>query len=344
MAETRFPTEDGLTMPPEWAPHRGCYMAWPCHEATFGARMEQARDAYAAVAQAIAGFEPVVMLANPDHAADAARRCGPSVSVVAQPLSDSWARDMGATFVTGADGRLGGIDWRFNAWGGNYPDYAADAAVAAEMIRREQAEAYPIPIVMEGGGLHVDGAGTILTTDSVILNDNRNPGLTRAEAEAILTRSLGGGTVIWLDGEALEYDDTDGHVDNLACFVRPGVVAALVSADPLDPQHDRLAENAARLRAAKTAEGKPFEVIEIAHPARREEAGLRLALSYVNFYLANGAVIAPVFDDPADAPAMEALRAAFPERTVVPVPGIEIVRGGGCVHCITQQVPKGREA
>lgn len=337
---TRFPTEDGFSMPPEWGRHRGCYMAWPCHEETFGDRMEAARDAYAAVAQAIAGFEPVTLFANPDHVRDAADRCGPSVTVVSQPLSDSWARDMGATFVTDGKGALGGIDWRFNAWGENYPDFEADAAVAMEMARRENARIYSIPVVMEGGGLHTDGAGTILTTDSVILNPNRNPGLTREEAEDILIRALGGSQVVWLDGEALEYDDTDGHVDNLACFVKPGVVMALVSDDPEDPQHERLKANAERLRATRTPDGRNIEVIEVAHPAKRVEDGLRLPMSYINFYLANDAVLAPIFDDPADEPALAMLRKVFPDRTVVPVPGLEIVRGGGCIHCITQQVPK----
>ncbi|MCR9221349.1 MAG: agmatine deiminase family protein [Alphaproteobacteria bacterium] len=337
---TRFPTEDGFRMPPEWAPHAGTYMAWPIHPEVFRDRMEEARDAYAAVARAIADFEPVTMLADPADAEDAAARCGPSVTVVPQPLDDSWARDIGATFVTDGQGRLAGVDWKFNAWGGLYPQCDKDAAVAEAMIGRERAARYPMPIFMEGGGLHTDGAGTILTTGSVILNDNRNPGLTEREAEEILTRALGGSQVIWLDGEALEYDDTDGHVDNLACFVREGVVATLVSPDPADPQHERLKANAERLRAAKDSKGRPFEVVEIAHPEKRVERGLRLAQSYINFYIANGAVIAPIFDDPADAPAIETLRRLFPESVVIPLPGIEIVRGGGCIHCITQQVPR----
>ncbi len=337
---TRFPTDDGFAMPPEWAPHAGTYMAWPCNEIVFRDRLDAAREAYAAVARAVADFEPVTMFANPEDEDDAAARCGASVTVVPQPLDDSWARDIGATFVTDGKGRLAGIDWKFNAWGGEYPHWEKDAEVAAAMIARERAEQYPMPVFMEGGGLHTDGAGTVLTTDSVILNPNRNPGLTQAEADEILTRALGAKQVIWLDGEALEYDDTDGHIDNLACFVREGVIATLVAADPADPQHGRLKANAERLRAARDANGKPFEVVEIAHPAKRVEHGNRLALSYINFYIANGAVIAPIFDDPADAPAIETLRGLFPERRVIPLPGIEVVRGGGCFHCITQQVPR----
>ncbi len=334
-----YPAADGFAMPPEWAAHRGCYMAWPCHLETYGAGLDAAREAVATVAAAIAGFEPVTLFANPEDAEDARRRCGGDVTVVPRAIDDSWARDSGATFLTDGRGGLAGVDWVFNAWGGNYPDHENDAALAAEMIRREGARAYSLPVVMEGGGVHTDGEGTLLTTDTVILNPNRNPGLSRAEAEGVLTGALGAETVIWLDGGALEYDDTDGHVDNLACFVRPGVVMALVAPDESDPQHARLAANVERLRAARDARGRPLEVIEVAHPARRVEDGLRLPLSYINFYLANGAVIAPTFDDPADRPALECLQRLFPARRIVPVPGLAIVRGGGCVHCITQQVP-----
>ncbi|MEQ8603589.1 MAG: agmatine deiminase family protein [Marivibrio sp.] len=337
---TRYPSEDGFTMPPEWAPHAATYMAWPCSEEAFRDRLEQARDAYAQVAQAIADFEPLIMIADPAHAADAAARCGPSVQVIEAPLDDSWARDIGATFVTAADGRLAGIDWRFNAWGEAFSSWEKDADIARVMIERERAARYPIDVYMEGGGLHTDGRGTLLTTDTVMLNPNRNPGLSQPEADEILTRALGGAQVIWLDGAALEYDSTDGHVDNLACFVREGVIAALVAQDPSDPQYERLAENAKRLRAAKDAAGKPFEVVEIAHPEKRVEHDLRLPMSYINYYIANGAVIAPAFDDPADGPAMEKLARLYPDRKLVQVPGLEIVRGGGCVHCITQQVPK----
>ncbi|MBP5857820.1 agmatine deiminase family protein [Marivibrio halodurans] len=338
--DTRFPSDDGFAMPPEWAPHSATYMAWPCNAAVFRDRLEQARDVYTAVARAIADFEPLVMLADPVDAADASARCGPSVTVVPQPLDDSWARDIGATFVTDGAGRLGGIDWRFNAWGEGYPHWEKDAEVAAAMIERERASRFPMPVFMEGGGLHTDGAGTVLTTDSVILNPNRNPGLTRTEADEILTRALGAAQVIWLDGEALDYDDTDGHIDNLSCFARDGVIATLVSADPQDSQYARLKENADRLRAARDANGKPFEVVEIAHPEKRVEHGNRLALSYINFYIANGAVIMPVFDDPADAAAVETITALFPDRKVITLPGVEVVRGGGCFHCITQQVPR----
>lgn len=338
--ETRFPSDDGFAMPPEWAPHAGTYMAWPVAGAVFGERLEEARDAYAAVARAIADYEPLTLMANPEDAADAASRCGVSVTVATQPLDDSWARDIGATFLTDGRGRLGGIDWRFNAWGEGYPHWQKDAEIAAAMIERERASRYPMPIFMEGGGLHTDGAGTVLTTESVILNPNRNPGLSKVEAEEILTRALDAKQVIWLDGEALEYDDTDGHIDNLACFVREGVIATLVAADPSDPQHARLKENADRLRAARDADGKPFEVVEIAHPEKRVEGDHRLALSYINFYIANGAVIMPVFDDPADAAAVETIGKLFPDRALVTLPGIEVVRGGGCFHCITQQVPR----
>jgi agmatine deiminase len=333
------PAALGFQMPPEWAPHARTWMAWPCHAATFGDGMIAARAAYARVANAIAGFEPVTMIARPQDAAAARKSCGQGVEIIELPLSDSWTRDTGPTFLVRGDGTLAGVDWRFNAWGGNYPEHEEDAALAARILDIAGATHFSAPIVFEGGALHVDGAGTALTTDSVLLNPNRNPGLAPDEAERILRDHLGVETVIRL-GNGLEYDDTDGHVDNLACFAAPGRVLALDCADPDDPQYAPLKRNIAMLEAARDARGRSLEVIPLVHPARREQDGQRLALSYVNFYICNGGVIVPVFDDPADAEALATIRDCFPGREVVAVPGLDIVRGGGCVHCITQQQPK----
>ena len=332
------PIDDGYRMPPEWAPHTRCWMAWPCHETTFP-DLPVARAAYAEVARAIARFEPVTMIANSEHVADAEARCGDVVEVLALDIDDSWARDTGPTYLVDGRGGLGGVDWPFNNYGEIDPDYENDKLLARRMLERSGGRRFEAPIILEGGAIHTDGQGTLLTTENVVLNPNRNPGLTKADAEEIFRAHLGVEKVIWLD-KALDVDSTDGHVDNLACFVRPGVVAVLVADDPADSHYAPLRENLERLQHAEDATGRPLEIIEICQPGRKEFEGERVCASYINFYIANGGIVLPVFDDPADRPAIEALERAFPDRVVVPVPGIDIVRSEGCIHCITQQEPQ----
>jgi len=193
--------------------------------------------------------------------------------------------------------------------------------------------------VLEGGAVQVDGEGTLITTEQCLLNPNRNPNLWREEIERLLAGHLGIRKVIWL-GEGLVDDETDGHVDNLACFVAPGVVLALTSSDPEDANYKALADNLERLRAASDVKGRPLEVIEIEQPkARTGDDGRRLGLSYVNFYIANGGVVMPSFEDPADPRAYETVVRCFPDRQVVQIPALDIVAGGGGIHCITQQQP-----
>jgi agmatine deiminase len=312
-------------------------MAWPCHPETF-TNLPAAREAYAAVARAIARFEPVTMIANPADVQDARIRCGKGVELLALDINDSWVRDTGPTYVFDRRGALAAVDWPFNNYGEIDEDYEQDKLLAGRLAEQSGGRRVEAPIILEGGAIHTDGQGTLLTTENVVLNPNRNPGLTRADADEVFRKHLGVERVIWLD-KALEVDSTDGHVDNLACFVRPGVVAALVSDDPADTQYEALRENLRRLELARDASGRALEIIEIRQPRRMEFRGERLPASYINFYIANGGIVAPVFDDPADQDAIDTLERVFPDRVVVPVPGIEIVRGGGCIHCITQQQP-----
>ncbi len=325
-------------MPPEWEPHTRCWMAWPCHEETFP-DLGVARDAYAAVARAIARFEPVTMVARATHVEDARARCGGGVELLPLEIDDSWTRDTGPTYLVDERGGLGGVDWPFNNYGEIDDDYQNDRLLARRLLERSAGRRFEAPIILEGGAIHTDGRGTLLTTESVVLNPNRNPGLTKPEADEVFRTHLGVEKVIWLD-KALDVDSTDGHVDNLACFVRPGVVAALVSEDPADSHYAPLRENLRRLENAKDAAGRSLEIIEIRQPSRKEYRGTRVCASYINFYIANGGIVLPVFDDPADRDAIEALERAFPDRVVVPVPGIDIVRSEGCIHCITQQEPR----
>jgi agmatine deiminase len=301
--------------------------------------MAAVRQAYAEVAQAIAAFEPVTMIARPELIAEASLHCGKGISILPMEHDDSWARDVAPTFVLGPDGRLGGIDWRYDGYGGRAPGFAKDARLASQICERLDIERFAAPIVLEGGALHVDGEGTALVCAESVLDPLRNRQLDRAAAETILRDYLGVEAVIWLTRGLID-DDTAGHVDNLACFVRPGVVLALVAADQADPQAPILAENLEILRSARDARGRALVVQEVAAPAVRQgEDGRRLAASYINFYLANGAVIMPMFNDPMDQPAYRALAAAFPDRTVVQIDASDLIHGGGGIHCITQQQP-----
>ena len=326
-------------MPPEWEPHAGCWMAWPCRPENWD-DLEETSAMYVAVARAVARHEPVTMTANAEDAGAARGALAgiPGVEVVVVPSDDSWARDTAPTFVTDGRGGLGGVDWRFNAYGGIYEEYGRTRGMARRILDLLGARRFAAPLVLEGGAVHVDGEGTVLTTAEVVLDPHRNPGLGRDEAERLLCEYLGAEKVLWLSS-ALDHDNTGGHVDNLACFAAAGVVVALACADPVDPQYAALQENLARLRAATDARDRTLEVVELPMPARPEFKGRRLSPSYVNFYVANDAVVMPSFGDPADGEARDVLARLFPSRTIVPVPTLELAKADGNVHCITQQQP-----
>jgi agmatine deiminase len=334
------PAEAGFAMPAEWAPHARCWMAWPCRAELWRDRLAAARAAYAAVARAIARFEPVTMVTNLGDARGARDLLGNGIAILELPLNDSWMRDIGPTFLLSGSGALAGAAWRFNAWGGKYRDYADDARLAGRLLGQLGVRGFEAPFVLEGGAIHVDGEGTALVTEQCLLHPNRNPALRRADIEAHLRDWLGVQTIIWL-GQGLIDDETDGHVDNLACFARPGVVLALSEDDYLEPNYPALAENLERLGKATDARGRRLEVVPIQQPRERRVGGRRLPLSYINFYRANGAIVIPRFDDPRDADAERVLRGVFPELALVVVPALDIVRGGGGIHCITQQQPRG---
>ena len=356
------PAADGFRMPAEWEPHAGCWMAWPERTDNWRLGAKPAQAAYAAIAIAIAASEPVTMGVS-DAQFEHARGVLPdSVRVVELATDDAWLRDTGPTFVVDGAGGRRGVDWRFNAWGGLdgglYFPWDRDARVAAKVLEIEGADRYRAPIVLEGGAIHVDGEGTALVTEQCLLNPNRNPELSRADIEATLNDYLGTAKVIWL-GAGVVADETDGHVDNLACFARPGVVLLTWAEDPADPQAAVSADAAARLEAATDARGRALEVVRLPAPGplaiaaeeaggveeiegtKPRRAGERLAGSYVNFYLGNSRIVAPLLDRRTDAEAISILGATFPEREVVAVPAREVLLGGGNIHCITQQVPAG---
>lgn len=334
-----IPALDGFKMPGEWAPHARCWMAWPCRPETWPPEgIDPARDTYAEVARAIARFEPVTMICDPEDVAEASLACGQGVQILPLPISDSWIRDNGPSFVIDGKGGIAGVNWGFNAWGGNYADCTKDREVGRLLLDHLKISRVAAPLVMEGGSFHVDGEGTVLTTEECLLNANRNPSLSRTEIEAALKSHLGAETVVWL-GRGYEEDETDGHIDEIALFVKPGVVLTLTTDDTADPNFKIFQDNIERLKKAKDAKGRSFEVVTVKPPARREENGVRLTLSYTNLYIANGGIVMPQFEDPADDEAYRTIRRLFPDREVVPVRAIDIVRGGGGIHCITQQQP-----
>ncbi len=328
-------------MPAEWAAHSGCWMGWPAREALWHGRIEGARDDYAQVARAIAQFEPLTMLADPSHAADAASRCGPTVRVVAVPLDDSWLRDSGPTFLLDSAGRRAAAAFTFNAWGAKFLPFDQDARVGARVGELAAAQVFRSGLVVEGGGFLSDGEGTLITAESCVLNPNRNPGWTKAEADAELRAMLGMKKIIWLPGDPTD-TSTDGHVDGYVAFIRPGALLCEAVADPDDPRFSVMEENRKILEAETDARGRRFELVPIVEAPRTAvpEGEEFYCRSYVNFYLANNAVIAPAYGIAEDASAMETLRRAYPDRRVMPLRLHDLFRGGGGIHCITQQEPR----
>ncbi len=326
-------------MPAEWGPHDRCWMAWPCRESLWGDRLEAARTAHAAVARAIAEFEPVTMVCNPSDVAEASLAAGTGIDVLSLPIDDSWMRDTGPTFVTDGRSGLAGVDWRFNGWGKVYEVYGQDAQLASRVAERLKIQCFEAPIVLEGGAVHVDGEGTALVTEQCLLDPNRNPDVTRQEMDRHLGEFLGVEKVIWL-AEGYDGDETAGHIDEIACFARPGVVLACSTDDENDRNFRIFQDNLARLRAATDARGRALEVIELPTPRRRDRPdGRRMTLSYANCYIANGGVILPDFEDDQDDRVFRMFRDLFSNRKVVQVPALDIVVGGGGIHCITQQQP-----
>jgi agmatine deiminase len=328
----------GFRLPAEWTAHARTWMAWPARPATWRGQIEAARRTHVEVAQAIAGFEKVTMACAPGELAEASLACGPGIDLVPMALSDGWMRDIGPTFVVGPDRQLAGIDWIFNCWGGLHPDFAADAAAAAAVLKLRGVPRLTPDLVLEGGAFSGDGAGALLVTEECLLDPRRNPGRSKSEIEAILARHLGARAVIWL-GRGYEGDETRGHVDEVACFAAPGKVLLQMPDDAADPNYLIQHDNLARLNAARDADGRKLDIIALPQPARRERDGQRLTLSYVNFIFANGGVIIPAFDDPADDEALKIFTALYPERKIVQLLADDLVIGGGGIHCITQQEP-----
>jgi len=315
-------------------------MEWPVKEAEWPEPFKAILPAFTGIAKAIARFEPVTVLANPHLTWEAAEFCGPDIEILPIKHNDSWMRDNGPTFLLNEHAELAGINWIFNAWGGKFPS-ELDNLVAPKLLQHLQIPCFDAPLVMEGGSFHVDGEGALLTTAECLLNPNRNPHLTRAEIESYLKQYLNINKVIWLN-RGWTGDDTDGHLDNVACFAKPGVIITQVCSDPNDPNYEVSRKNLEILKKATDAKGKSFKIIEIEQPPAAYYADLRLTLSYLNFYFVNAGIVMPFFGNKAtDKAAFSIFKKIFPNRKIVTIDGLTIARGGGNVHCLTQQMPAG---
>ncbi|MFJ2400958.1 agmatine/peptidylarginine deiminase [Streptomyces xanthochromogenes] len=326
-------------MPAEWTEHERCLMAWPTRGDLWGAVLEQAKQEYAQVARAIAGFEPVTMVAPPGHGEEARTRCGEGVDVIELPLDDSWFRDSAPIFVLDPDGHRVGVDFRFNAWGRKHHPYDADDRLGALLLEHLGEAGIRSEMILEGGAITVDGEGTLITTEQCLLHPNRNPGLTRDEIEAELKTRLGVTKVVWLPYGGLLDTETDGHVDGVCAFVAPGKVVVHLPDDPAHPDYARMRANRAILEATPDAQGRTLEIVDLPQSAFTEVDGVPVEVGYLNFYVANGGVVVPVAGLPQDAEALAVIAAACPDRKVVGVPTTALAHGGGGIHCITQQVP-----
>ncbi|XP_062158148.1 agmatine deiminase [Alnus glutinosa] len=361
----------GYRMPAEWETHSNCWMGWPERPDNWRDNAVPAQCVYAKIASAISKFEPVTVCASAAQWPNARSQLPKNIRLIEMSMNDSWFRDTGPTFVVSKDAsnsgtsmpKVAGIDWNFNSWGGIddgcYQDWSLDLHVARKILDIERLPRFPQSLVLEGGSIHVDGEGTCLTTEECLLNKNRNPHLNKGQIENELKAYLGVRKVIWLPRGLYGDDDTNGHIDNMCCFVKPGVVLLSWTNDENDPQNERSAAAFSVLTSATDANGRKLEVIKLHVPGPlymtdEEAAGLiqdgeaklrlpgtRLAASYVNFYIANGAIILPQFGDQKwDDEAVHVVSLAFPNHEVVRIEGArEIVLGGGNIHCITQQQP-----
>ena len=359
------PAADGFRMPGEFEEQERVWMLWPERADNWRDGALPAQKAYAAVARAIARFEPVVMGASAGQfgrcRAEFAGDAG--IRVCRIESDDAWMRDVGPSFLVNDRGELRACDWTFNAWGGLvdglYHPWDRDDAVAGQVCEMAGADRYRTEgFVLEGGSFHVDGQGTVMTTQMCLLSEGRNPQLEKAQIEEKLCAYLGARKVIWLK-DGIDPEETNGHVDDVACFVRPGEAACLYTEDPAHPYYQVSQDIYRQLCGETDAAGRKLRVHMVPCPKkmvrperyfhyeenpdavkRTEETFC--AASYLNFLIVNGGVIVPQYGDENDAPALARLREIFPEREVVGVPTREIVYGGGNIHCITQQQPKVR--
>lgn len=352
------PREDGFRMPGEFEKKAGCWLGWPERPDVWRNGGKSAQKVWVEIASAIAESEPVTIAVSHQQYANARAMLPRHIRVVEMSTNDAWFRDCGAMFLVNDEGSVRGLDWGFNAWGGLtgglYFPWDKDDAVAEKMCEIERIDRYRGPMITEGGGLQTDGQGTLLTTESVILNPNRNPGMSKAEAEKIFYDYMSIDKVLWLP-RGCKFDETDGHIDDLACFVAPAELLLSWTNDENDPQYEVYAEAYDILSKATDAKGRKLTIHKIHQPspavwtaeeagqvnltadATPRNAGYTVMGSYINYYVGNAVVVVPDYDDPYDRPAQDLLARLFPNKRVIGIKNArEILLGGGNIACITQ--------
>lgn len=354
------PKADGFRMPAEYEKQEKIWMLWPERPDNWRNGGKPAQKTFAAIAAAISEFEPVVMGASREQYANARAMCAPQIKVVELSANDSWIRDCGPTFVVNDKGDIRAVDWDFNAWGGLvdglYFPWDLDEQVAQKVCEIEGIDTYRTPgFVLEGGSFHVDGQGTLLTTEMCLLSEGRNPHMSKKEIEQKLCDYLNLEKVLWIK-DGIDPDETNGHVDDVACFVAPGEVACIWTEDKSNPFYDVCQQTYAYLSSETDARGRKLKVHKLCMPKKqvtiegdfaidivegtipREDGDLCVA-AYMNYLVVNGGVIVPQYGDENDKLALEQLQAMYPDRKAVGVYSREVVYGGGNIHCITQQQP-----
>ncbi len=357
------PKQDGFRMPGEFEPHDRVFMIWPERPDNWRNGAKPAQEAFTNVAKAIAKHTPVTILANNTQYANCRARVPSDIQVVEISSDDSWVRDCGPTFVINDKGDIRGVDWTFNAWGGLYDGlyfpWANDDAMAQKICELEGVDSYRTEgFVLEGGSIHVDGEGTVIVTEMCLLSPGRNPDKSKEEIEDMLKEYLNVEKVIWVK-DGIDPYETNGHIDDVACFVRPGEVACIWTDDKENPFYEQAQAAYKTLSESVDAKGRKLKVHKLClskepchlHGANtidivegtlpREEGEISIA-SYMNFLITNNAIILPQYGDENDALAVEQVQAMFPDYVIEPVRTEEVAFGGGNIHCITQQMPKAK--
>jgi agmatine deiminase len=347
----KTPADLGYSFPPEWHPHQATWFSWPRPEGiSFPDKYHSVPENLARIIREItpreqvhinvpnANYERIVKQQLQEHGCPPANLFFHHIKT-----NESWCRDHGPAFVlknSRSKTQAAIVDWAFNAWGGKYPPYDDDDAVPTRIAEKMKLPIFYPGIVMEGGAVDFNGAGTVLTTESCLLNKNRNPKLSKKRIEQYLKDYYGQSHVCWL-GDGIAGDDTDGHVDDLARFINPTTIVVAVEDDPKDENYKILRENLKRCRLLKDQAGRPFDILEIPMPGVVEHDGQRLPATYVNFYFINGALLVPIYrQKTSDKKALEILQKALPGRQIIGIDCVELIWGLGAIHCLTQQQPR----
>jgi len=341
----KTPIDNKYYMPPEWHPHECCWMQWPTETFPSGVTpswshfdLDKGRIAWANVANTISKFESLKMIVHPDDRESATTLLTNNVEILELPINDAWCRDTGAIFLLNNKNELGGVDSDFNCWGYK-ENFELDDKVAKFMIEKTNSIYFKNNMVLEGGSINVNGKGTMITTEQCLLNKNRNPELSREQIEKNLKNYFGVCKIIWLKHGTDE--GTDGHVDNVACFSNSNTILTMTCSDKSDSYFDLLSENLEILKSSTDQDGNPLNIIELEMSKKRLIPNDDEPSSYINFYIANDAIILPIFgDDHADENAEKILKSQFQNRQIVCLDGRDILLGGGNIHCITQQQPR----